>query len=1282
MAIFDIGKDELLRLSDTQLEELIARLAEAEVAAHGYSPAWVSWSGSINAPDGGIDIHVQVPVDKLSTGFLERPDTILQAKKHSMPMAAITKEMVTDRRLSPAISAQAAKKGCYIIVSLDDDCSPLMKRDRLEAMRDAVKDDPNSKSIHLDFYDRSKLAQWLRQHPSIMLWVKRKLGQGYSGWQPYGAWSNPPQGVADTLISAPGVTVTLPLGKGKKLSIADAIDPMRNLIRTTRKAVRITGLSGVGKTRIVQALFDETVGKDALDRTVAVYVDTGTGPDPSASVMLDKLILEGRRAIMILDNCPSELHTSLANRVSASGDKVSLITIEYDIRDDKPQTTEVIHIEAVGPEVAEQLLSRRFPGIGQNNARRIAVFADGNARVSLAIAERVEEGESLGQLSDSQLFNRLFEQRNHPDDGLREQAEVLSLVYSFSVSTPDVGQNELEVLGSLSGYSQIQLFRTVRKLLDRHVVQQRSHWRAILPHAIANKLAASALNSIPVDQLRTAFEASGHQRLLMSFAHRLGLLHDHSVAKEIVKTWLQPGGLLGEILELDDMQARMLGYIGPVAPEVLLDRFEAEITAPDFKGLEPRYNPRRATILNLLQSLAYESSTFERCARLLICVADYEDDSNNRDTARDKITRFYQAYLSGTHASLGQRIKFMNECFSSDVARRRSLGIKMLSSALGGPPWTGFGMNEFGARPRDFGFQPNDDELVEWRSAFIDVVTRLGTSGISDLEEPARRTLANQFRGMWCQKAIRNKLVEAARKLHTYHPWGEGWKAIRSTIYFDYIRRKDEDGLESLPDDLAALERELEPNDLVPTIMTYVLSKGPDFWMLNADYDHDGPNKFGKVRALLETKALGLGEVFAASVRELGELGCNLFINDWMPYRVAFGKGLAKGAPDLQIAWQQLIEHLDVQTQVYKNFNVFGGFIEETDSIDPAIAQKLLDQCAQHPELRHVLVGLHPWREFTETDLDRCMAILDDPDIHPEMYGRILWGREYANLPGGRVLDLAQRLLSKPKGDDVVLDALSMGLQDQEEAVDTLGSDLRLIGLRAAIQRLQRDQSDIGGSTDYAMERVIDAALRFDGNETEKLEWLDTIFSFVDEYYGCIYSFENSIETTAILMPEAFLNRVFEGTEEQPQRLYFICSHGLHQSPIKKIEVGFLIEWCHARDNSSVWPSIAYAINLWSKDEEQEIITMSESAIMFLEASPEPETVLEVFTERVTQSSLSGSRVNAMQSRVDAIGNLVNHERADISGVARFEYVKLTEWIAREKVRERQEDEEREQRFE
>ncbi len=894
MAIFEIEKDELLRLSDIQLEELVARLAEAEVASHGHSPAWVNWSGSINAPDNGIDIHVQIPIDTINTGFIQKPNTIFQAKKHKMSKTGITKEMVSDKKLSPTISEQAAKSGSYIIVSLSDDCSPPGKNRRIKAMRDAVKEDPNGSNIHLDFYDRSKLNVWLRQHPSVMLWVKGKIGQGYSGWQPYGTWTNPPLGTDDKLISAPGVTITLPSCNGQKLSIEDAIEPMRNLIRTTYKAIRITGLSGVGKTRIVQALFDETVGTNALDRTVAIYVDAGANPKPSATAMLNKLIAEGRRAVMILDNCPSDLHSSLASILPASVGEVSLITIEYDIKDDKPQTTEVIHIEAVGPQLAEKLLIRRFPDIGQNNARRIAEFSDGNARVSLAIAERVKEGESLAHLSDVQLFNRLFEQRNHPDNDLKEQAEILSLVYSFSISAAEDRINELEVLSSIIDRSHRQLFRAVNKLLSRHIVQKRAHWRAILPHAVANRLAASALNSIPVDQLRAIFEAPGRERLLMSFAHRLGLLHDHPVAKEIVEAWLQPDGLLGRILTLDGIAARMLNYIGPVVTEVLLDRIEAAFANPDFKGMEPRSNPQRAIILNLLQSMAYEPSDFKRCVRLLIRVADYEDESNNYDAVRNRITRFFQAYLSGTHASLHQRIAIMNECISSDMAERRSLGFKMLSAALDGPPWRSLGVNEFGARPRDFGFQPSSEELVEWRSAFIDVTLELGTSGDPDFEIPARQILANHFRGMWRQKAMREKLIDAARKLHAYQPWNEGWKAIRTTIYFNHTKHKDKDDFEPLPDRLSELVRDLEPQDLIQKIMTYVLSNGHDYWLLDVELDHDDTSVYSAAQEQLETITLKLGEEFAASGHQLKLLCPNLFSNEQMPYRATFGKGLAK----------------------------------------------------------------------------------------------------------------------------------------------------------------------------------------------------------------------------------------------------------------------------------------------------------------------------------------------------------------------------------------------------
>ncbi|MFC3118941.1 hypothetical protein ACFOHS_14810 [Jhaorihella thermophila] len=90
--------------------------------------------------------------------------------------------------------------------------------------------------------------------------------------------------------------------------------------------------------------------------------------------MLDMLIAENCPAIMVIDNCPPDLHSRLASRVSSAGSRISLITVEYDIRDDKPQTTEVVQITADGPDIAEQLVFRRFPTIGQVNARRIANF--------------------------------------------------------------------------------------------------------------------------------------------------------------------------------------------------------------------------------------------------------------------------------------------------------------------------------------------------------------------------------------------------------------------------------------------------------------------------------------------------------------------------------------------------------------------------------------------------------------------------------------------------------------------------------------------------------------------------------------------------------------------------------------------------------------------------------------------------------------------------------------------------------------------------------------------
>ena len=721
MSYFDVSKHDLIRLTDVQLEEFIARLAEAEVASHGLSPSCVNWGGSITTTDGGVDVRVAAVRDFDQPRYIPRPNTIFQAKTCTMPAGGIAKEMRPDpdEELAAVIAEQARNSGGYIIVSLKDDCSESMKKSRLDAMKAALKGVPDADRIHLDFYDRTRLLQWLRQHPSVAIWVRDVLGKPLSGWQPYGRWTNPPAGDDDSLILETGVSIILPTDRHKKISIEDAIAPMRDLVRSSGKVMRIVGLSGVGKTRIVQALFDETVGDQPLDRTTAIYTDTGAAPDPSAQQMLDRLIAEDRTAVLVLDNCPSDLHGRLAPRIASVNSNVRLITVEYDIRDDKPQTTEVIHIEADGPEIAEKLLLRRYPQIGPGNAHTIAKFADGNARVALAVAERVEIGESLAHLSDTDLFDRLFVQRKEPDGQLRQHARLMALVYSFSVESPEIGADELAILGSIHCIPRHDLFRSVARLFERHIAQKRSHWRAILPHAIANRLASEALNSTEIESLRSTFEAPGRERLLMSFAHRLGLMHEHPIAQQIVRSWLSAGGLLGPILALNENSAKILDYVAPTAPDAVLDRIDAEINSPHFAGMSPTLNSPRTTILSLLTSLAYEPDAFDRCVNLLLRVADFVDESNNYDAVRDRIVRFFQAYLSGTHASLGQRETVLRDTLNSSDDRCRNLGFRMLSTALDGPHWFGTGRGDFGHDPGILGSSPIETSLLN------------GTAGLS-----------------------------------------------------------------------------------------------------------------------------------------------------------------------------------------------------------------------------------------------------------------------------------------------------------------------------------------------------------------------------------------------------------------------------------------------------------------------------------------------------------------------------------------------------------------------
>ncbi|GFM38069.1 hypothetical protein [Desulfovibrio psychrotolerans] len=189
--MFEISSDDIASLNDSELRALVGLLCEAELASHGLPTAGVTWGGSQDASDGGVDVRVSRASLPYSDGFIPKAQTIFQVKKPDMPPAAIGNEMCSGGALRDSIKEIAAQGGAYIIVSSAGTTTDSALKKRVQRMREIITD--YALGCFVDFYDRNRLASWVRSYPGIAIWVREKCGRKLEGWKPYGNWANCPQ---------------------------------------------------------------------------------------------------------------------------------------------------------------------------------------------------------------------------------------------------------------------------------------------------------------------------------------------------------------------------------------------------------------------------------------------------------------------------------------------------------------------------------------------------------------------------------------------------------------------------------------------------------------------------------------------------------------------------------------------------------------------------------------------------------------------------------------------------------------------------------------------------------------------------------------------------------------------------------------------------------------------------------------------------------------------------------------------------------------------------------
>jgi hypothetical protein len=1207
--VFEVTPQDIANLNDVDLRELVGRLCEAELSSKGLSSAAVTWGGSQTAPDGGLDVRVALPVGSRVDGFVPRAETGFQVKTPDMGKAAIAKEMSPAGILRPVIKELADASGAYIIVSSHGSTADNPLKQRQKAMRDSLDDLANREKLHTDFYDRTRLASWVRLHPGVATWAQRKLGRGIQGWQPYGSWSRAAEDESSEYLLDEALRLRLGIHRHAELRpIPDTIDELRDALAAPRKVVRLVGLSGVGKTRFVQALFDARIGGRPLARSLAVYTDLADNPNPQPTGLVSDLIANRLRAIVVVDNCPPDLHRSLSKICSARGSQVSLITIEYDVRDDQPEETQVVTLDTASEELIEHLISQRFAHISKVDARTIAGVSGGNARVALAIAGTVQLSDSLAGLSDNQIFERLFYQRHLPDGDLLRAAEVISLLYSFHGEDLDTDGAEIRRLATLAGQSAPDLYSRVAELHRRDLVQHRGPWRALLPHALANRLAARALQNITYSQIESTLLKGESDRTMRSLSRRLSFLHESEAAVRIVEGWLAPLGLLSDLANLNEVGKAVFANVAPVSPEATLAAMERLGEGPADKALAfwtEHYS--------LLRSLAYDASMFERSATLLLQVACRSGDNRRKEGASNTFISLFALHLSGTHASAAQRLRVIESLLRSTVQTEVDLGLSALEKFLDVARGSSAGKFDFGARPRDYGYRPSvRADITTWCEEALQLIDKLVIS--ERIQAPAlRRLVGESLRQLWLMGEVWNSVERLSLRFSQAQFWPEGWNTCR------LILRQKGKGLnsESLVR-LTALSQQLEPSTLSEKCLAVVNGPAADF------FDEDETLEFTQQVERFDAKVMELGTAAASDTKAFEALLPALANGNEKVWTL--GRGFARASRAPRDIWITMVTYFEQSEPERVSERALNGFLNELHRTQPETAQELLDEALGHSILKAYLPSLQASVELDKRGVDRLVHALHHGYAPIFAYSAFSYGRITDSLEGSEAKRLILAISEQQGGFSVAAEVLFMRLYASELSSRPIANEVldagRALLLKGTFSETDAQDRHLAGiaKTCLSGEALSIVAASVAADLREKVATYKT------------HAFDNGELLKALLLahPDAVLTALFTGSAKEQQSGVEVFDH-IHEhreNPADALPVDSLLKWCEQEP-----ARFALAAQFISFDAEGDgALSWSAQALALLTSAPNPGEVLRVFVERFRPMSWSGSRATAIET--------------------------------------------------
>lgn len=776
---FEISGAHISALSDRFLVVLTRRLLSAEAAKNRIPPDNIHVASMLTAADGGEDARITWDGGPERTPFLPSRNCILQVKAATITPAKAAKDVLTTTGdLEPAIRETLEAGGSYIML-----CNrPYVRREVIKRVA-AILEEVQAQGVaataaQVAFRDADQIATWVNEHPQVATWVQEQTQPGLATtFRSYSHWAGRHEHET-------------PFVDDDRLAAVRA--GIRPAVEQEREVVRVVGLSGLGKSRLVlEALADDDKASIRNSDLVLYGVETELG-STTVKGSVQFLVDLGKRAVIVVDRCSEETHQDLAAMVKRSSSRLSLISIDNEVPGG-PLPKGTLLIERAKEAVIEAVIKNLQPGLPTEDVRRLVKFANGFPQMAVLSAEAWVSDISLATVSTNFLIEQVIVGRGAVNR--REVLQGAKLLSVFGlIGFRDEAEEELAQVAALSGAeSEDQLRATFTDLERRRVAQPRGRYLAVQPRPIAHSLAERQWEEWRPqkwDDLLTQAPPALRDRA----AKQLALLNRSAISLDVTRHVCRVGGPLDSYEAIcDAANAGVIDHLSQVdakATGELLERVFDTLPDGALKGFS---GAARSEIRWAVQRIAFVPETFELGAKLLFRLALAENESwDNNCTGQFK--SLFPAYLGDTAADGDERLSLLDTLIDQDIPEQNLLLVEALDRGTEVQHFSRtVGIESHGLRKALEPWCPSNKVAGDYILKCLERLLRCAL--IDDAAGTiARKMLANKFRGLiltgfldFVETAV-TQLTEAHG-----HYWPEALASLGDVISYDEDGMPEED---------------------------------------------------------------------------------------------------------------------------------------------------------------------------------------------------------------------------------------------------------------------------------------------------------------------------------------------------------------------------------------------------------------------------------------------------------------------------------------------------------